>query len=148
MTLTTRKKKNTSDYPLISGGDSGGEFEQKLNQSDGKGQSIPDEERGQMEEVMGADFSGVRIHNDQVAHELSKQINAQAFTRGNDVFLQCREIRPVNKEGQRLLAHELAHVVQQEGEQTYNKSTATSVAATPRARKTHDDIFGMGPATG
>jgi hypothetical protein len=130
------------------GEDPGEEFEQKLNQSGGKGQSIPEEESRQLEELMGADFSGVRIHNDQEAHELNKQISSQAFTRGNDVYFNSGKYNPSTVEGQRLLAHELAHVIQQEGDRLTIRVQLHAVAATPRARKTHDDVFGKGPATG
>jgi hypothetical protein len=138
----------TAQSPDITGGSPGEEFEQKLNQSAGKGHPIPEEERGNMEGLMGADFSSVRIHNDTEAQRLSKEINAQAFTRGNDIFFNSGKYNTSTEQGQRLLAHELAHVMQQEGDRVTISVQLHAVAATPRARKTHDDIFGVGPATG
>jgi hypothetical protein len=140
--------KYTADNARMKGGDPGKEFEQKLDQSGGKGQSIPEKERNLMEDAMGADFSSVRVHNDPESHELSKQINAQAFTRGNDVFFNAGKYNPSTTEGQRLLAHELAHVIQQEGDRLTIRVQLHTVAATPVARKTKDDIFGPGPLTG
>ena len=138
----------TAENTRTTRGSPGEEFENKLDQSGGKGQSIPEEQRDPLEEIMGADFSGVRIHNDQESYELNKHINAQAFTRGNDVFFNAGKYDPSSEEGKRLLAHELTHVIQQEGDRITIRVQLHAVAATPRARKTKDDIFGLGPATG
>ncbi len=59
------------------------------------------------------DFSGVRIHNDAEAHQISQQLNAQAFTLGRDIYFNSGRYNPNSREGQHLLAHELTHVVQQ-----------------------------------
>ncbi len=142
------EKEYTAENARSTGGEPGKEFEQKLEQSGGKGQSIPEEERDPIEEIMGADFSGVRIHNDTEANDLSRQINAQAFTRGEDIFFNAGKYNPSTDDGKRLLAHELAHVIQQEGNRLTIRVQLQVVAATPRARKTKDDIFGLGPATG
>jgi hypothetical protein len=130
------------------GGIPGEEFEHQLEKTGGKGQPIPEDERQPFEEIMGADFSGVRVHDYKEAHDLNKQINAQAFTRGNDVFFNSGKYDLTSVEGERLLAHELAHVIQQEGDSITIRIQMHAVAATPVARKTHDDIFGNGPATG
>ena len=62
---------------------------------------------------MGADFSGVNVHTGADASDLNEQVNARAFTLGNDIFFNEGEYAPNSPEGQRLLAHELTHVVQQ-----------------------------------
>jgi hypothetical protein len=68
-----------------------------------------------MEGSFGADFSGVRIHADQRADSLNRSLNARAFTTGNDIFFKQGEYKPDSGGGQKLLAHELTHVVQQNG---------------------------------
>ena len=75
---------------------------------------LPESIREQMEAGIGADFYNVKIHDDPESHKLSKEINAQAFTQGNDVFFNAGKYDPATKQGQHLLAHELTHVVQQE----------------------------------
>ena len=74
----------------------------------------PDAEtRGRMESSFGADFSGARVHTGSRAAESAKAVQSDAFTSGQDiVFAECR-FNPGTEEGQRLLAHELTHVVQQ-----------------------------------
>jgi hypothetical protein len=69
--------------------------------------------RGYMEPRFGHDFSGVRIHSDARAGESARQINAAAYAVGRDVVFAPGSFQPGSAEGRRLLAHELAHVVQQ-----------------------------------
>jgi hypothetical protein len=63
--------------------------------------------------VMGADFSGVNIHTDSTADNLSRSVGAKAFTTGNDIFFREGAYNPSSSDGQHLIAHELTHVVQQ-----------------------------------
>jgi hypothetical protein len=68
-----------------------------------------------MSSAFGYDFSGVRVHTDAKAGELSGQLNARAFTIGRDVAFAQGEYQPGTLIGDALIAHELAHVVQQGG---------------------------------
>jgi hypothetical protein len=79
----------------------------------GGGQPLPATERAFFEPRFGADFSHVRIHNDSVAINVAQSINARAFTRGRDVVFGNGEYAPGTSSGRRLLAHELAHTLQQ-----------------------------------
>jgi len=67
-----------------------------------------------MESAFGHDFSRVRVHTDARAAALSANLNARAFTVGSDIAFATGEYRPGNIVGEALIAHELAHVVQQE----------------------------------
>ncbi|GEM_PF-6249652 len=60
-----------------------------------------------------ADLDAVRIHADEQAAELADQAGAQAFTSGRDIFFNAGAYQPNTGEGQRLIAHEVAHVLQQ-----------------------------------
>lgn len=71
--------------------------------------------RRSFEDGFGADFSGVRVHDDATAHALSDRLSARAFTTGGDIFLGRGGFEPSEGCGQQLLAHELTHVVQQQG---------------------------------
>lgn len=66
-----------------------------------------------MSERMGHDFSGVRIHTGAKADASAKAVNANAYTVGRDVVFAAGQYQPHAPLGQRLIAHELAHVVQQ-----------------------------------
>ncbi|NEQ65755.1 MAG: DUF4157 domain-containing protein [Symploca sp. SIO2D2] len=92
-------------------------FERGLNRAKGGGRPLDAAFRGKVEPVMGADFSGVRVHTDWAADQLSRSIQAKAFTSGHDVFMSSNRYNAGSREGQMLLAHELTHVVQQKGDQ-------------------------------
>jgi hypothetical protein len=77
------------------------------------GQPLPDGTRAAMESALGADFGGVRVHTDRESGALNEALSARAFTTGQDIFFKQGEYAPGSAEGQRLLAHELTHVVQQ-----------------------------------
>jgi hypothetical protein len=73
------------------------------------GAPLPDETRGRMEASFGADFSAVRVHVD----ERAAAVGARAYARGTDLHFAPGAYDPHSREGQSLLGHELAHVVQQ-----------------------------------
>ena len=71
--------------------------------------------RAWMEPRFRHDFSGVRVHSDGAAAESARALNASAFTLGRDVYFGQGRYEPESSAGRKLLAHELTHVVQQEG---------------------------------
>ena len=79
----------------------------------GGGQPLSPSIRQFMEPRFGHDFGAVRIHADHTAGEMAHQIQARAFTTGTRIFFAAGEFQPDHKSGKHLLAHELAHVVQQ-----------------------------------
>ncbi|MGB7520270.1 MAG: DUF4157 domain-containing protein, partial [Spirulinaceae cyanobacterium] len=93
----------------------GEELESSIEQSRGNGQPLSDNIRGPMEESFGVDFSGVTVHTDSQSDQLNKSIQARAFTTGQDVFFRQGAYDPSSQDGQELIAHELTHVVQQNG---------------------------------
>lgn len=74
---------------------------------------LPEPTRTLMEEQLGADFSGVRVHSDAGANRLANSFGANALTKDEDIYFNRDRYDPASEEGQGLLAHELAHVVQQ-----------------------------------
>jgi hypothetical protein len=77
------------------------------------GRPLPLEARQFMESRFGHNFGTVRIHTDPSADHLAQQFIARAFTTGNHIFFASGEFQPDQTSGKYLLAHELAHVVQQ-----------------------------------
>jgi outer membrane protein OmpA-like peptidoglycan-associated protein len=69
--------------------------------------------REQMEARFGAEFGAVRIHADAAAAESARTVGAAAYTVGSDIVFGAGRYQPQSDTGQQLLAHELAHVVQQ-----------------------------------
>jgi len=91
-------------------------FESTLAATKGGGQSLPNPAKAEMETAFGVDFSGVRLHTDSTAVQMSRQINAHAFTHGQDIYFNEARFHPSSNEGRHLLAHELTHTLQQGGE--------------------------------
>ena len=77
------------------------------------GAPLPDALRAVLEPRFGADLGDVRLHTGARADQLSRALGASAFTTGTDVFFRHGAYDPSGPAGQEVLAHELAHVVQQ-----------------------------------
>lgn len=95
-------------------------LESAINQARGSGRQLDMGLQQSMGQVMNADFSRVRVHTDVQSDRLSQSIQAKAFTTGQDVFFRKGEYQPHSKHGQELIAHELTHVVQQQGQSVSN----------------------------
>ena len=67
-----------------------------------------------MEGRFGESFGAVQVHADADAGDAAKQHGARAFTLGNDIVFGHGQYQPGTRQGKRLIAHELAHVVQQQ----------------------------------
>ena len=90
-------------------------IENQINSSKGGGNSIDHGTKNFMESRFGTDFSDVKIHTGSQAVQMSRELNAQAFTVGNDVYFNEGKYSPNSDSGKHLLAHELTHTVQQTG---------------------------------
>ena len=77
------------------------------------GQPLDGDTRAFMEPRFGHDFSQVRVHSDVRAAESAKAVHAFAYTVGPNVVFGKGQYSPGTRDGQRLLAHELTHVLQQ-----------------------------------
>jgi len=111
-------------------------LETRINSARGSGQSLSDTIREPMEHAFGADFSGVRVHTNSEADTLNQQLSAKAFTAGQDIFFREGEYSPDSGSGQEVLAHELTHVVQQNGSTIQrSKTSRVTKERSPRANK-------------
>lgn len=116
------------------------ELADRIGAMKGRGQPLSASERSFFEPRFGRDFSHVRVHTDAEAAEVSGTLQARAFTVGRDIAFGAGEYAPDERSGKLLLAHELAHVVQQGG-----GGTTSPVA--PGARSAASAVSsGGGPA--
>jgi hypothetical protein len=97
--------------------------------------------RGRMGEAFGADFSGVRVHADARAARSADAVGARAYTVGSDVVFAAGRYAPGTREGDRLLAHELAHVVQQSGGAPLRVQRQAEPAAAAEALEADPEAF-------
>lgn len=77
------------------------------------GQPLPSNLHRKFEQALGVDLSAVRVHTDPQSIEANKAISARAYTIGSDIHFNEGQYNPESIDGQRLLAHEVAHTVQQ-----------------------------------
>jgi hypothetical protein len=79
----------------------------------GGGSRLDRDTRSTMETAFGTSFDHVRIHSDERASRSAEAVGANAYTVGSDIVFRSGHFSPGTPTGQRTLAHELAHVVQQ-----------------------------------
>jgi hypothetical protein len=110
------------------------------------GNPLPEGLRGFFESRFGEDFSNVAIHSDDAAAKSAAEIGALAYTVGRDIVFGAGEYQPESSEGQRLIAHELTHVVQQGGStSTAQRSPVRQRSGSPMVHGswTHNGATGM-----
>ena len=96
----------------LGGSEVAGDVESALASTRGGGRPLPPDVASSMGSAMGADLSGVRVHDNARADQLSRSVQAVAFTQGSNVYFSSGSYSPSTSSGQHLLAHELAHVVE------------------------------------
>ena len=117
-------------------------LDRELRQSRGGGLPLPEKTRIRMESGIGADFSNVRVHTDANAAQMNKMLGSQAFATGNNIFFGAGKYDPESLDGQRLLAHELTHTVQQNASPRLQLSSVARPRAPPVQQSTAYDLQG------
>lgn len=101
------------------------------------GAALPEAVRRRMEPHLGSDLSGVRVHAGPESATAADQLGARAFTVGNDVHFGAGQFNPNTKEGDKLLAHELTHVVQGQAAGVQRKAEAKDPASADADSQEH-----------
>jgi hypothetical protein len=96
----------------------------KIDSTRGSGASLDSGVADRLSPSLG-DLSDVRVHTDATAHDLNHAVSARAFATGTDVYFARDQYKPNTSDGDRLIAHELAHVVQQRGAPTSGPLTVS-----------------------
>jgi uncharacterized protein DUF4157 len=91
-------------------------IESSINSLRGGGQPLPESTRRYFEPRFRYDFSQVKIHAGSETVQMTRKLNAEAFTYGRDIYFGAGKYNPGTSSGKRLLAHELTHLVQQGGQ--------------------------------
>ncbi len=94
------------------------DVESTIARTRGSGNPLDGATREKVGGGLGDSLSDVRVHTDDTADKLASSVSARAFTTGSDVYFAKGEYSPGSSEGDRLLTHELSHVVQQRGAPT------------------------------
>lgn len=102
------QEKSESSTPEVSSS-----LSHNVENASGKGDVLPAKTLTEMNSSFGADFSRVHIHNNSESVNMNKELHAQAFTHGSDIYFNAGKYNPETTTGKQLLAHELTHVIQQ-----------------------------------
>jgi hypothetical protein len=101
--------------PAAGGGSLTPDVADRIAAQRGGGAPLPDTLRSPMEQHLGTDLGGTRVHTDDTADTLARSLGAEAFTTGNDIFFSAGSYAPQSAAGRELIAHEAVHVAQQSG---------------------------------
>ena len=155
-----RKEENGNETETSS------EFENYVDGLNNSGTALPSSSKSFFESRIGYDFSNVKIHTDSVAAKSAQSINALAYTSGNNIVFNQNQFQPGTTNGDKLIAHELTHVVQQSNQISTKRiqrvrlaqahtddecnrligqirSTSAYRAATPAVQQLTEDIINM-----
>jgi hypothetical protein len=99
--------------------------EQRISSSRGSGASLDAGVQSKFSPELGDSLSDVRVHTDSTADALARSVSARAFATGSDLYFAQGEYKPGTSSGDKLLAHELTHVVQQRGAPTSGPMTVS-----------------------
>jgi Domain of unknown function (DUF4157) len=102
-------------------------LQRQIDSARGGGQALDKGVGVRMGSALGADLSGVRVHTDPHSDSINRSLGAEAATVGNDIFFSAGSYSPASSGGQKLLAHELTHVVQQGGAKANKVQTKLTV---------------------
>jgi hypothetical protein len=129
-----------SSGPGVSGGPADASTESYVGGLQGKGRALTPEERNFFEPKFGYDFSQVQLHTDAGANESAQNINARAYTYGNNIVFGSGQYQPGTVSGTHLMAHELTHVIQQDNG-IHRISRATYMVGRNQVNINYEPVF-------
>lgn len=97
----------------------------RIDSTRGAGQGLDSGTQNKLSPQLG-DLSDVRVHTGGYANDLNHAVSAKAFATGTDVYFGKDQYKPGTSDGDKLIAHELAHVVQQRGAPTSGPLTVSN----------------------
>jgi hypothetical protein len=100
---------------ILEGGVVHPDVEAAIARASGAGRPLDAGVADRLAPAMGDSVGSVRVHHGEEAAQLARAVEARAFTVGRDIFFGAGEYRPGTPDGDQLIAHEAAHVVQQQG---------------------------------
>jgi hypothetical protein len=109
---------------------------------DAPGRSLDAETRALFERRFGNDFSRVRVHTDARASKSARMVGARAYTVGQHIAFDAGRFAPSEPSGQRLLAHELTHTVQQAATSAHRVDGASDGRLEDQAARAAHGIMG------
>jgi hypothetical protein len=103
----------------------------KISESRGEGSHLDKNTQSFMSDRFGVNFNQVRIHTDEEAVQMNRNLNAKAFTVQENIYFNKGEYEPGSEQGKKLLAHELTHVVQSKGKPIVQRAVINDPTGNP-----------------
>jgi len=125
-----RRKESDAETQTVTG-----QTENYIGGLNGSGRPLSQSEKSFFEPRFGYDFTGVQLHTGTEANQSAQSINALAYTHGSNIVFGEGQYQPGTDAGNRLMAHELTHVVQQSG------NTQTAVQRKPAYEVEADNLL-------
>jgi hypothetical protein len=97
--------------------------------------------RSSLERDLGADLAAVRVHDDASSDALARELRSHAFATGTDLYFRSGRYAPDTHVGRRLIAHEAAHVVQQQHGRVTAPTAGLAVSGPGDASEIEADRF-------
>jgi hypothetical protein len=144
-TITSRHvmRKERDDNGIAPGAD------QAVERAAGSsGTPLPGELRERFESSLGADLSGVRIHTGAASADATSAVGARAYATGQDIHFNEGQYNPSTSDGQFLIAHEVAHTVQQSGGAAAGRQNKLEVSQSGDALEAQADVAAMSMVRG
>ena len=120
------------------------ETAQRIERERSGGEALDSTVQKQMGGALGFDFSQVKVHASPEANALNRELGAEAFTTGNDIYFREGAYDPGSSSGQELLAHEMTHVVQQSSGSVGEGGTKMTVNAPDDSYEKNADAVAQG----
>ncbi len=111
------------------------DLQSRLNATKGGGSPLSSDTQNTMGNAFGADFSNVKIHRGSQAIQMNKDLGAQAFTHGNNIYFNQGKYDINSRSGKHLLAHELTHTIQQKASRVSLKAETDSTTTNTTSSK-------------
>src|SRR5262249_23619976 len=108
------------------------------NATTSSGSPLPDDLRSRFEGSLGVELSGVRVHTGAESQSAAHSVGAKAYTTGQDIHFGEGHYEPTRWGGQHLVAHEVAHTVQQRGASTGGGAQFKLEVSTPGDSYEHE----------
>ena len=135
-------------FRTVEGSGIAGDAEEHVGRAAGSsGSPLPADLRDRFEASLGADLSGVRIHTGADSEAAAAAVAARAYAVGNDIHFGAGQYDPSSADGQLLIAHEVAHTVQQGGA-TPSRQNKLEVSSAGDAAEVEADAAASAMVTG
>jgi len=128
-----KEEEQVQKKEAVASSSSGNSISNYIGSLNSKGSPLPVQSNHFFSTRIGYDFSSVKVHTDKEAAESARSVSARAYTVGNNIVFNEGQYNTESSEGKKLMAHELAHVVQQGEAGSLSKNDKPALSKAPNS---------------